>query len=254
MDITFKGRQTDVAAHFREHATVKLARLEKLDSNAVRVDVEVSVERNPRLASQKERVELTIRSKGPAIRAEAAAEDRFSALDLAMAKLDSRLRRAIDRKKNHHGNHGPVRLVDQIEGEEVPAPAEPKAPKLAAGPAEPGTAEAGAAEPGMEGEGPDEGGPAAGNLAGADVVPIPAQGRGPLLVRQKYHEAKPMTIDQALLEMELVGHDFYLFQDVSCGLPSVLYRRRGYQYGVLRLVESAPGNGSGKHREAAAIG
>lgn len=247
MNITFKGRQTDVAARFRDHATAKLARLEKLDSNAIRVDVEVSVERNPRLASQKERVELTIRSKGPAIRAEAAAEDRFSALDLALAKLDARLRRAIDRRKSHHGGHGPVRLVDQIEGEEVHLPEAPEPPE--AGPDED---VADAQE--LDGATPEATMPGSRSAADGDVVPIPAQGRGPLLVRQKYHEAKPMSIDQALLEMELVGHDFYLFKDESCGLPSVVYRRRGYQYGVLRLVDSGIGNGSAAHREAAVLG
>jgi hypothetical protein len=46
-----------------------------------------------------------------------------------------------------------------------------------------------------------------------------------------------MTIDRALLEMELVGHDFFLFRDETCHLPSVVYRRRGYDYGVIRLVE-----------------
>ena len=103
MEIIFKGRLTDVPARFKEYATAKLSKLEKLDQKAIRVDVELSVERNPRQASQKERVELTIRSRGPAIRAEAAAEDRLAALDLALAKLDSRLRRALDRRKNHHG-------------------------------------------------------------------------------------------------------------------------------------------------------
>src|SRR5215472_7790151 len=100
MDIIFKGRQTDVPERFRQHAAAKLSKLERLDQKAMRVDVEVSVERNPRQASHKERVELTISSRGPAIRAEAAAEDRFAALDLALAKLDSRLRRALDRRKS----------------------------------------------------------------------------------------------------------------------------------------------------------
>src|ERR1700691_5090938 len=106
MEIIFKGRQTDVATRFRDQAMVKLSRLERLDQKAIRVDVEVSVERNPRQASQKERVELTIVSPGPAIRAEAAPGEPFAALDLALAKLDSRLRRALDRRKRHHGGHG----------------------------------------------------------------------------------------------------------------------------------------------------
>ncbi len=58
---------------------------------------------------------------------------------------------------------------------------------------------------------------------------------GPLVVREKVHKAAPMTIDQALFEMELVGHDFFLFADSDSGQPSVVYRRRGYDYGVLRL-------------------
>src|SRR5499427_1666898 len=103
MEIIFKGRQTDVPARFRQYAIAKLSKFEKLDQKVMRIDVEIQVERNPRQASQKERVELTILSRGPAIRAEAAAEDRLAALDLALAKLQSRLRRAIDRRKSHHG-------------------------------------------------------------------------------------------------------------------------------------------------------
>ena len=87
-------------------------------------------------------------------------------------------------------------------------------------------AEAGLAEPG-EAE-PD-----------SHFVPITIkmEGDGPLVLREKVHAARPMTIDQALLEMELVGHDFYLFHDCDCDRFSVVYRRRGYDYGVIRLVE-----------------
>jgi len=226
MEILFKGLHTDVAARFRDQATAKLSRLEKLDQKAIRVDVEVSVERNPRLASQKERVELTIMSRGPAIRAEAAAEDRFAAFDIALAKLDSRLRRALDRRKHHHNGRGPDRVNDRI-SDRVGDPIEPEQlmlPEdielLAAGsvPAQPAS-------------------PPTGSQTAGSVVAIDADGDGPLVVRQKFHQALPIPIDQALLEMELVGHDFYLFHDFDTGLPSVVYRRRGYQYGVIRLVE-----------------
>ena len=99
MEITFKGRHTSVPERFRRHASAKLAKLEKLDHNAIRIDVEVSTERNPRQADRSERVELTIRSRGPAIRAEAAADDRYAALDLAFIKLEGRLRKAAERRK-----------------------------------------------------------------------------------------------------------------------------------------------------------
>jgi ribosomal subunit interface protein len=57
------------------------------------------------------------------------------------------------------------------------------------------------------------------------------------IVREKEHPGKPITVDQALFEMELVGHDFYLFNDADTGRPSVVYRRHAYDYGLLRLVE-----------------
>ncbi len=69
------------------------------------------------------------------------------------------------------------------------------------------------------------------------LIASPREGDGPLILREKVHAARPMTIDQALLEMELVGHDFYLFHDRECDRFSVVYRRRGYDYGVIRLVE-----------------
>src|ERR1700729_4363507 len=108
MDIVFKGRHTDVLERFRKHATGKLAKIEKLDRGVIRVDVEVTAEHNPRQAGRKERVELTITTRGPAIRAEAAAEDRFAALDLALAKLESRLRRACDPRKDRYAGTGRV--------------------------------------------------------------------------------------------------------------------------------------------------
>ena len=86
--------------------------------------------------------------------------------------------------------------------------------------------------------------------------PIEMEGDGPLVVREKFHAAVPMTIDQALFEMELVGHDFFLFTDEKSSMPSVVYRRRGYQYGVIRLVED-PDAGVGslaeKNGSAAAL-
>ena len=71
-----------------------------------------------------------------------------------------------------------------------------------------------------------------------DLVPVDMQGDGPLVVREKFHAAAPMGIEQALFEMELVGHDFFLFRDAASDIPSVVYRRRGYQYGVIRLMEA----------------
>ncbi len=259
MEIIFKGRQTDVATRFRDQATAKLLKLEKLDQKTIRVDVEVSVERNPRQSSQKERVELTIISRGPSIRAEAAAEDRFAALDLAIAKLDSRLRRALDRRKRHRDAQ---RTADALRSEQSaetqrsadgqlaspsaapsppPAPAAPSADAAdVRAAARSGSPDVNRSMPGQTISRPGKSGsPDALDPVPSDsVVPIEMEGDGPLVVRQKFHHATPIPIDQALLEMELVGHDFYLFHDIDEDMPSVVYRRRGYQYGVIRLVEN----------------
>ncbi len=233
MDIIFKGRRTDVQERFRQHAIGKLAKIGKLDQKAIRIDVEICAERNPRQSGRKERVELTITSRGPAIRAEAAAEDRYAALDLAFAKLEGRLRRASDRRKARHGGHGPVRLTS-LAGDVGGEPGGTAPARLAP-------------DPGLvNGQAPS---PAADDQTAAAEpdyeVPVQMQGEGPLVVREKFHAARPMSIDEALLEMELVGHDFFLFRDAASGLPSVVYQRRGYQYGVIRLVEEAAGAGSG---------
>jgi len=251
MDITFKGRHTTVPERFRRHATAKLAKLEKLDSKAMRVDVEVSQERNPRQADRSERVELTIRSRGPAIRAEAAADDRYAALDLAFAKLEGRLRRVAERRKARRSETS-VRSPEVLAavGAEADtadammvgaATLDDMMPGLSGG--MPGRATLNGRRehvlplPGMSrgaGE-PDE---ATADSTMAGLVPIQMEGDGPLVVREKVHHSRPMTIDQALLEMELVGHDFFLFHDSACDKFSVVYRRRGYDYGVIRLIEA----------------
>jgi ribosomal subunit interface protein len=205
VDIVVKGRRTEVSDRFRQHVIEKLSKLEKLDGKLMSLDVEVSKERNPRLADRSERVEITCRTRGPVVRAEAAADDPYAALDLAYAKLEARMRKSADRRRVHHGTRTPTSVA-----------AATAALQQANG-AVAGTAVS-ADTPGTEA--PD-----------VDVV-----AEGPLVVREKTHRAKPMSLDQALYEMELVGHDFYLFVDAESGLPSVVYRRRGYDYGVIHLA------------------
>lgn len=197
MDIIVKGRGTEVPERFRLHIEDKLAKLEKHDQRVQRVEVTVAKESNPRLADQGERVELTLYSKGPVVRAEAAAQDAYAALDLATDKLVARVRKAADRRRVHHGSRTPISV-----------------------------AAATGSLPSLDGN----------VAAAAESDPYAAaEDDGPLVVREKTHQAKPMTMDQALEEMELVGHDFYLYVDATTSQPSVVYRRRGYDYGVIHL-------------------
>jgi ribosomal subunit interface protein len=219
MEIIVKGRHTGVSDRFRDLVNTKLARIERLDHKLIRVDVEVSKERNARIVDQRERVELTIHSRGPAVRAEASADDRFAALDIALGKLEGRLRRLADRRKIHHGNHCPPSVAELT--------ATALAESFESAPADLLTEQSPAESQADEADLPED----------ETIIPIQMDGDGPLMVREKFHEADPITIDQALLEMELVGHDFYLFRDKESGQPSVVYLRQGYNYGVLRLVE-----------------
>jgi ribosomal subunit interface protein len=193
-----------VSDRYRAHVEEKVARLEKYNQRIIRVDVGVSKEANPRLADQQVRVEITIRSKGPVMRSEAAAEDKMAALDKALERLIAQARKAADRRRIHHGSRNPASLASAM-------------------------AESQPVDDGGE-EDTDE------EPSERKVGPLTVVGDGPLVVREKTHPAAPMTLDQALYEMELVGHDFYLFIDKENDEPAVVYRRKGYDYGVIRLT------------------
>jgi ribosomal subunit interface protein len=206
MEVVVTGRHCEVSDRFREHVSEKLSRLEKHDHRIMRVQVEVENEKNPRQHDRSTRVQLTAISKGPVIRAEAAAEDKMGALDLAVDKMAAQMRRAADRRRVHRGRHTPESLGQALAVQPLAEDADGEAVE---------TVE-------------------------RQVGPISVTGDGPLVVREKSHATGPMTLDQALYEMELVGHDFYLFVDKESERPSVVYRRRGYDYGVISLdVEQA---------------
>jgi ribosomal subunit interface protein len=202
MDVVVTGRHCEITDRYRSHVEEKLTRLEKHDHRIMRVQVEVDCEPNPRQRDRAVRIELTAYSKGPVIRAEAAAIDKMAALDLALDKMAAQMRRAADRRRVHHGRHAPVSVGQALAGTEE-------------------TFNSIAVDDTQVTE--------------RQVGPIAVTGDGPLVVREKTHPASPMTLDQALYEMELVGHDFYLFVDKESERPSVVYRRRGYDYGVISL-------------------
>ena len=223
MEIVVKGRKAEVTERFRKHVVDKLSRIERYDHKIISLDVELSNERNPRQTERKDRVELTMRTRGPVIRAEACAQDPYAALDLAVGKLEARMRRSADRRRVHHGRRSPVSVAVATS-----SLAELEAADYLASYQE-GLDEA----PDHELNGHADGKPR------HMVCNIEVEGDGPLVVREKTHAARPMALDQALYEMELVGHDFYLFVDAETKLPSVVYRRRGYDYGVIRLDDAA---------------
>ena len=195
MEIVVRGRNVVVPDHYRQHVGEKLAKVERYDHKIIRTDVELQHERNPRQNGSCQHVEITCRTRGPVVRSEACAEDFYKALDLATERLERRFRQAADRRRVHHGRRTP-KSMHEFAAVAAPQPSD---------------------------------------LDGADQDDEQGD-RGPgQVVREKIHPDTPMTVDDALFEMELVGHDFYLFQDKVSGRPSVVYRRHAYDYGLLRL-------------------
>lgn len=198
-EVVVKGRNVEIPDHFRVYVSEKLARLERFDPSIQLFDVELQHERNRRQAKACQRVEITAKGKGPIVRAEASADSFYAALESVTSKLESRLRRTKDRRKVHYGEKTPVSVAEA-------------------------TAE----------------------LAKDDSLAIDSdikldtfedESTGPgQIVRTKIHSAAPMSVDDALYEMELVGHDFFLFHDSESDRPSVVYRRHAFDYGLIRLT------------------
>lgn len=196
-EVVFKGRNVEIPDHYRLYVSQKLARLERFDRSIYLFDVELKHAPNRRQRKSCQRVEITARGRGPVSRAEACADSFYAAFESAVDKLENRLRRVKDRRKVHYGDKTPVSLAAATA---VPPPRQERMP-----------------EPPVDHDG-----------AGAGHEP----GR---IVRTKEHPATPMTVDDALYEMELVGHDFFLFHDKQTERPCVVYRRHAYDYGLIRL-------------------
>lgn len=235
MDIVVKGRNVEVPEHFRVHVAEKLTRSERYDPKIIRVDVELSHETNRRQSKTCQRVQITLASRGPAVRAEASAESFYAALDSAVTKLENRLRRSADRRHDHQHDRTPITAVAATPEEILGAA--PLGAALTNG-ATTGTAvldDADVSGAWVNGSRADAADGAEGDEF-EDAWAGAADGGPGRVVRIKDHPADPITVDQALFQMELVGHDFYLFNDADTQLPSVVYRRKGFDYGLLRLT------------------
>jgi ribosomal subunit interface protein len=199
------GRNVEIPDHFRVYVGTKLARAERIDHSIHRFDVELAHENNRRQRKNCQHVEITAHAgRGPVVRGEGRAETFYAAFEAAAHKLESRLRRGKDRQKVHYGDKTPVSVRE----------ATAVAPDLET-----------AFDP-------------AGSAAGAEAAAsTPAEDHEPgRIVRVKEHPAQPMAVDDALYEMELVGHDFFLFHDSETDRPTVVYRRHAYDYGLIRLA------------------
>ena len=197
MDIVVTGRRITISPELKDLVTERVSSVERLRDRVIRVEVEFSASENTKDPADAITVQLTLRSRGPVVRAEANASDKMAAFELALDRLKAQLRKAADRRKTHRG------LRAASISESMP--------------------------PVEDSKGDDEG------VESRNVAGLVVTGDGPLVVREKEFETEPLTLAQALDEMELVGHDFFLYQDAESGKPSVVYRRKADNYGVTHL-------------------
>ena len=200
MDVVVTSRRCQLNDAFREHVSDKLNSLEKLKERIIRAEVMVTCSDAKKQPEQSVRVEITLMGKGPVVRAEAAADDKMVAFEHALERLKTQVLRASDRRKVHRALRGGAPVRS----------------------AEPAPVEVTSEDSDIR------------TIAGLEV-----QGDGPLVVREKNFTSLPLTLAQALDEMELVGHDFFLYLDAESSRPSVVYRRKAYDYGVIHLEVEA---------------
>jgi len=215
MEITVTGRNLGVTDRFREYAIEKAEKIDHLAEKTIAFEVKVSRHHETRGSSGDDRVELTVVGPGPLVRAESAGPDKYVAFDLAIAKLVERMRQSKDRRKVHRGQHRPVSLreasADGFSAVDVV-------------PADVATIER----------------VVTGQIAVQHIdEPTEEEDYTPVVIRRKVFPTSTMTVESALDHMELVGHDFFLFIDSETHRPSVVYRRIGWDYGVIALSGTA---------------
>ena len=213
MEIVITGRHTQINQRFRDVVESKMNRVTAIAPDAQRVQIVLNSEGNPRQADTAKRVEITVVAGSTVIRAEASSTDQFSALDMALDKLTLRLRRTRDRRKDHRRGYTDMVPVDMgVAVPEVETTVE-----------EPQEDELNSADAAV-----------ASDLGPGESVEV-SVGSTPIVIRRKLHIAEPMSIDEALYEMELIGHDFFLFVNKETMRPSVVFRRHGWSYGVFEI-------------------
>ena len=205
MDVHIHGRNVGITDRFEDYVESKTEKVAGLLPKAQTFNVKVSrlSDKSPKHG---DRVEITIVGPGPVIRAESDGNDKYTAFDIAYGRVLERVRRAKDRRKDRRGK-GRTSLGDATTNDFNGVGITPASFDAVASAA------------------PD-----------TDQVETEEQ-YTPVVIRTKEFPASRITIEEAVDQMELVGHDFYLFVNDQTGKASVVYRRKGWNYGVIALSE-----------------
>ncbi len=180
MQTIIKGKNLEITEALRRYAEEKIHKLEKYLDRMHKAEVEMSVERNPKI-SNNHCVEVTIFSNGPIIRAKESATDMYQAIDLVNDKLERQVKRLKRKRINrsHQGSNQKGKNFISLEGKEKEEIEEPR------------------------------------------------------IVKTKSFLLKPMTPEEATLQMELLGHDFFVFINAETEQTNVVYRRKDGNYGLI---------------------
>lgn len=227
MEISINGRNVGITDRFREYATEKAEKVSTLLPKAMDFEIKVSRHSDRNGQPGDDRVELMIIGPGPLVRAEASGSDKYVAFDVALGKILEQIRRAKDRRKVHRGQHRPTSLQEASAAGFNVIDITPASPEMI-------------------------------EKVTTGSVPVAAEPEpgdddwSPVVIRRKVFPSATMKVDEAVDHMELVGHDFYLFVDAETDRPSVVYRRKGWDYGVISLEDEAEATGvRGKRRARA---
>lgn len=208
MDLNIRGRNVRITDRFEDYVGEKTDKIAQLLPKAQAFEVRVS-RLSDRSPQHGDRVEITLIGPGPVIRAESAATDKYSAFDMAYGRVLERVRRMKDKQKIHPGRG--LTSLHEAAAEDFK--------NIDITPASAETIDAVAS-----GEAP--------------VSQEPEQeDYSPVVIRTKEFPGERMTVEQAVDRMELVGHDFFLFIDSENDRCSVVYRRKGWNYGVISLTD-----------------
>jgi ribosomal subunit interface protein len=209
MEVNITARNLAVSDRFRQYVADRTHKVEQLAHKVESLQIKVTRHDHSKSAGTEDQVELTVYEPGNIVRAEAQAGDKFAAFDIALGKLSERLRRAADRRKVHHGRHGSIGTSELTANDFAELDIHGADADLLLGKAKPESSS-------EQQSGPD-------------------LGQSPVVIRRKEFADKPMSVEDALDNMELLGHDFYLFHDAETDKASVVYRRKGWNYGVITL-------------------
>jgi putative sigma-54 modulation protein len=194
MDVQIKTKNIRLTDALETYIQRKYQKLEKVNVRVIDAKLEVRSDRK-KTGGDHYVVQLTIATPDNILRAEESNADLHTTIDLAIDRMERQIRRFRD-KQVFHRRRQKARLQSVV-----------KQPLLPEDAAEIPLAD------GVDDE--------------DDESPIEA------LVRRKRFKLQPMDEDEAIEQMELLGHDFFVFFNPEEAQINVLYRRRDGQYGLI---------------------